>query len=42
MDERFDTGDIAAQAAVELPDGISGEEADTLCLNMAANASLKC
>ncbi len=30
MDEHFDTGDIAAQAEVELPDGVSGEEADTL------------
>lgn len=30
MDEHFDTGDIAAQVQVELPDGISGEEADTL------------
>ncbi len=30
MDERFDTGDIAAQAEVEVPDGISGVEADTL------------
>lgn len=30
MDERFDTGDLAAQAEVALPDGISGEEADTL------------
>jgi methionyl-tRNA formyltransferase len=30
MDERFDAGDIAAQAEVELPDGVSGEEADTL------------
>jgi methionyl-tRNA formyltransferase len=30
MDEHFDTGDIAAQAEVELPDGISGTEADTL------------
>ena len=28
MDEQLDTGDIAAQAAVDLPDGISGEEAD--------------
>ena len=28
MDENFDTGDIAAQAAVDLPDGVSGEEAD--------------
>jgi methionyl-tRNA formyltransferase len=30
MDEHFDTGDLAAQAEVELPDGISGEEVDTL------------
>lgn len=30
MDEDLDTGDIAAQAAVELPDGVSGEEADEL------------
>ena len=30
MDEHFDTGDIAAQAEVALPDGVSGEEADTL------------
>jgi methionyl-tRNA formyltransferase len=29
MDERLDTGDIAAQAEVDLPDGISGEEADS-------------
>jgi methionyl-tRNA formyltransferase len=29
MDERLDTGDIAAQAKVDLPDGISGEEADS-------------
>ena len=31
MDEGLDTGDIAAQAALELPDGISGVEADRLC-----------
>jgi methionyl-tRNA formyltransferase len=30
MDEHFDTGDIATQAEVELPDGVSSEEADTL------------
>jgi methionyl-tRNA formyltransferase len=30
MDEHFDTGDIAAQAEVELPDGVSGEEAGRL------------
>jgi methionyl-tRNA formyltransferase len=29
MDEQWDTGDITAQAEVELPDGISGEEADS-------------
>jgi methionyl-tRNA formyltransferase len=29
MDEQLDTGDIAAQAEVDLPDGTSGEEADT-------------
>jgi methionyl-tRNA formyltransferase len=28
MDEHLDSGDIAAQAEVELPDGIAGEEAD--------------
>jgi methionyl-tRNA formyltransferase len=30
MDEHFDTGDIASQAEVDLPDGVSGEEADAL------------
>ena len=29
MDDQLDTGDIAAQAEVDLPDGISGEEADS-------------
>ncbi len=29
LDEQLDTGDIAAQAEVDLPDGISGEEADS-------------
>lgn len=28
MDEHLDTGDIVAQAEVDLPDGVSGEEAD--------------
>ena len=28
MNERLDTGDIAAQAKVDLPDGLSGEEID--------------
>jgi methionyl-tRNA formyltransferase len=31
MDERFDTGDIAAQEPLGLPDGVSGAEADHLC-----------
>jgi len=31
MDAGLDTGDIAAQAPVPLPDGISGGEADALC-----------
>jgi methionyl-tRNA formyltransferase len=30
LDENLDTGDIAAQAAVSLPDGISGPDADRL------------
>jgi methionyl-tRNA formyltransferase len=29
MDEHWDSGDIAAQAEVDLPDGITGEEADS-------------
>lgn len=29
MDEQLDTGDIVAQAEVDLPDGLSGEEADS-------------
>jgi methionyl-tRNA formyltransferase len=31
MDEQFDTGDIALQAPLVLPDGVSGAEADRLC-----------
>ncbi|MGH2592148.1 MAG: methionyl-tRNA formyltransferase, partial [Anaerolineae bacterium] len=31
MDEGLDTGDIALQAPLDLPDGISGAEADRLC-----------
>ncbi len=29
MDEQLDTGDMAAQAEVDLPDGVSGEQADS-------------
>jgi methionyl-tRNA formyltransferase len=31
MDADFDTGDVAAQARVDLPDGISGAQADARC-----------
>ena len=31
MDEQLDTGDIVAQAPVELPDGIGGRAAEQLC-----------
>ena len=31
MDEGLDSGDIALQAPIDLPDGISGAEADRLC-----------
>lgn len=34
MDEQFDTGDIALQAPLELPDGISGAEADRACASL--------
>lgn len=40
MDEQFDTGDIAAQAAVDLPDGISGEEADNSLAQFGAELLL--
>lgn len=36
MDEQLDTGDIAAQAEVDLPDGISGEEADSTVAHYGA------
>jgi methionyl-tRNA formyltransferase len=31
MDERFDTGDIVAQAPIELPDGMLGPDAERAC-----------
>ena len=34
MDEGFDTGDIAAQALIDFPDGVSGKEADRLCATL--------
>ncbi len=34
MDEQFDTGNIALQAPIELPDGISGAEADRVCASL--------
>ena len=42
MDERFDTGDIAAQAEVELPDGSRAKRPIHYCRNMAVNAWWKC
>jgi methionyl-tRNA formyltransferase len=34
MDEQLDTGDIAAQAPLVLPDGITGVQADRLCADL--------
>jgi len=36
MDEGLDTGDIALQAPIDLPDGISGAEADQVCSALGA------
>ncbi len=36
MDEGLDTGDIAAQAPITLPDGISGAEAERRCAMLGA------
>jgi methionyl-tRNA formyltransferase len=36
MDEKLDTGDIAAQAPLALPDGISGAETDRMCATLGA------
>jgi methionyl-tRNA formyltransferase len=41
MNERWDSGDIAAQAAVDLPDGISGEEADSTLSGYGAELLLE-
>jgi methionyl-tRNA formyltransferase len=41
MDEQLDTGDIAAQAEVDLPDGISGEEADRTLSHYGAELLLE-
>jgi methionyl-tRNA formyltransferase len=40
MDELLDTGDIAAQAEVNLPDGFSGEEADNVLSQYGAELLL--
>jgi methionyl-tRNA formyltransferase len=40
MDEQLDTGDIAAQAEVDLPDGVSGEEADSTLSQYSAELLL--
>lgn len=41
MDEQLDTGDIAAQAEVDLPDGITGEEADNTLAEYGAELLLE-
>jgi methionyl-tRNA formyltransferase len=41
MDEQLDTGDIAAQAEVDLLDGISGEEADSTLSQYGAELLLE-
>ncbi len=40
MDEQMDTGDIAAQAVVELSEGLSGEEADNILSQYGAELLL--
>jgi methionyl-tRNA formyltransferase len=40
MNEQWDAGDIAAQAEVDLPDGISGEEADSALSQYGADLLL--
>ncbi len=37
MDQGLDTGDLAVQAPLHLPDGISGPEAEVLCGQLAAS-----
>jgi methionyl-tRNA formyltransferase len=41
MDEQLDTGDIAAQAKVDLPDGLSGEEIDRALSHYGAELLLE-
>lgn len=41
MDEQLDSGDIAAQAEVDLPDGISGEETDSTLSQYGAELLLE-
>jgi methionyl-tRNA formyltransferase len=41
MDEDWDSGDIAAQAEVDLPDGISGDEADSTLSEYGAELLLE-
>jgi methionyl-tRNA formyltransferase len=36
MDEHFDTGDIAVQAPLDLPDGITGAQANCACAELGA------
>lgn len=41
MDEGLDTGDIAAQAPLDFPEGISGAEADRLCANLGGQSMVE-
>lgn len=41
LDEGLDTGDIALQASVTLPDGLSGVEADQLCATVGAGLMIE-
>jgi methionyl-tRNA formyltransferase len=41
MDERWDSGDIAAQAEIDLPDGVSGAEADSTLSEYGAELLLE-
>ncbi len=41
MDDGFDTGDIVTQAPLDLPDGISGNDADRLCAALSAQLMIE-
>lgn len=41
LDEKLDTGDIAEQAPLHLPDGIAGPKADELCAKAGGELLVK-